>query len=96
MLILAYEVFKFHFVWNFSLVCPQVVHFSIFHRTYILTFPPPFWQVINFDMPQSPAGYVHRIGRTGRAYNTGASVSLVSLHVIDLSLNQGKAKMNTS
>ncbi|GFZ18839.1 P-loop containing nucleoside triphosphate hydrolases superfamily protein [Actinidia rufa] len=37
-----------------------------------------FQQVINFDMPQSAAGYVHRIGRTGRAYNTGASVSLVS------------------
>ncbi|CAL5372678.1 unnamed protein product [Camellia sinensis] len=34
--------------------------------------------VINFDMPQSGAGYIHRIGRTGRAYNTGASVSLVS------------------
>ncbi|KAL0921883.1 hypothetical protein M5K25_008998 [Dendrobium thyrsiflorum] len=34
--------------------------------------------VINFDMPQSPEGYVHRVGRTGRAYNTGASVSLVS------------------
>ncbi|GAB2279589.1 DEAD-box ATP-dependent RNA helicase 16 [Dionaea muscipula] len=34
--------------------------------------------VINFEMPQSVDGYVHRIGRTGRAYNTGASVSLVS------------------
>lgn len=34
--------------------------------------------VINFDMPCSAAGYVHRIGRTGRAYNTGASVSLVA------------------
>ncbi|XP_057949544.1 DEAD-box ATP-dependent RNA helicase 16 [Malania oleifera] len=34
--------------------------------------------VINFEMPQNAAGYVHRIGRTGRAYNTGASVSLVS------------------
>lgn len=34
--------------------------------------------VINFEMPQNVAGYVHRIGRTGRAYNTGASVSLVS------------------
>lgn len=34
--------------------------------------------VINFDMPRSTAGYVHRIGRTGRAENTGASVSLVS------------------
>ncbi|KAK4416363.1 DEAD-box ATP-dependent RNA helicase 16 [Sesamum alatum] len=34
--------------------------------------------VVNFEMPQTAAGYVHRIGRTGRAYNTGASVSLVS------------------
>ncbi|KAG2535543.1 hypothetical protein PVAP13_9NG121600 [Panicum virgatum] len=34
--------------------------------------------VVNFDMPPDPAGYVHRIGRTGRANKTGASVSLVS------------------
>lgn len=34
--------------------------------------------VINFDMPQTAAGYVHRIGRTGRAHNTGAAVSLIS------------------
>lgn len=34
--------------------------------------------VINFEMPQSVSGYVHRIGRTGRAYSTGASISLVS------------------
>lgn len=34
--------------------------------------------VINFEMPQSPNAYVHRVGRTGRAYNSGASVSLVS------------------
>uniref|UniRef100_A0A7C9CK08 RNA helicase n=1 Tax=Opuntia streptacantha TaxID=393608 RepID=A0A7C9CK08_OPUST len=34
--------------------------------------------VINFELPQTAAGYVHRIGRTGRAHNTGASVSLVS------------------
>ncbi|CAN6484687.1 unnamed protein product [Victoria cruziana] len=34
--------------------------------------------VINFEMPQSASRYVHRIGRTGRAHNTGASVSLVS------------------
>ncbi|XP_072971361.1 DEAD-box ATP-dependent RNA helicase 16 [Typha angustifolia] len=33
--------------------------------------------VVNFDMPQTSAGYVHRIGRTGRAHKTGASVSLV-------------------
>lgn len=34
--------------------------------------------VINFDMPLNPSGYIHRIGRTGRANSTGASVSLVS------------------
>ncbi|KAK4477435.1 hypothetical protein RD792_016656 [Penstemon davidsonii] len=34
--------------------------------------------VVNFEMPQTAVGYVHRIGRTGRAYNSGASVSLVS------------------
>ncbi|XP_024963005.1 DEAD-box ATP-dependent RNA helicase 16 [Cynara cardunculus var. scolymus] len=34
--------------------------------------------VVNFDMPASAAGYVHRIGRTGRAFNTGQSVSIVS------------------
>ncbi|KAG6423507.1 hypothetical protein SASPL_113905 [Salvia splendens] len=36
------------------------------------------YTVVNYDMPQTAPGYVHRIGRTGRAYNTGASVSLVS------------------
>ncbi|KAK7252751.1 hypothetical protein RIF29_36938 [Crotalaria pallida] len=36
------------------------------------------YTVINLEMPQSVAGYVHRIGRTGRAYNSGASISLVS------------------
>lgn len=34
--------------------------------------------VINFELPQTTAGYVNRIGRTGRAHNTGASISLVS------------------
>lgn len=34
--------------------------------------------VINFDMPRTPSNYVHRIGRTGRAQSTGASISLVS------------------
>lgn len=31
--------------------------------------------VINFDIPNIPEAYVHRIGRTGRAGNTGASHS---------------------
>ncbi|CAM6090316.1 unnamed protein product [Calypogeia fissa] len=34
--------------------------------------------VINYNMPLTAAGYVHRIGRTGRAGNSGISVSLVS------------------
>lgn len=29
-------------------------------------------------MPQSVTGYIHRIGRTGRAYSSGSSVSLIS------------------
>ncbi|TKY52239.1 DEAD-box ATP-dependent RNA helicase 16 [Spatholobus suberectus] len=41
------------------------------------------YTVINFEMPQNVAGYVHRIGRTGRAYNSGASVSLVSQDEMD-------------
>ena len=40
-------------------------------------------QVVNLDMPLSAEGYVHRIGRTGRAYSTGASISLVSLLLND-------------
>jgi ATP-dependent RNA helicase RhlE len=34
--------------------------------------------VINFDMPNVPETYVHRIGRTGRAGNLGTSYSLCS------------------
>ncbi|WBF65359.1 MAG: DEAD/DEAH box helicase [Candidatus Kinetoplastibacterium crithidii] len=34
--------------------------------------------VINFDIPHSPEDYVHRIGRTGRANNTGIAISLIS------------------
>jgi len=34
--------------------------------------------VINFDMPKFAEDYVHRIGRTGRAGNTGTAISLVS------------------
>ncbi len=35
-------------------------------------------QVVNFDLPNVPEDYVHRIGRTGRAGTTGQAVSLVS------------------
>jgi ATP-dependent RNA helicase RhlE len=34
--------------------------------------------VINFDLPESPGDYVHRIGRTGRAGMPGKAISLVT------------------
>src|SRR5699024_4839630 len=34
--------------------------------------------VYNFDIPQDPESYVHRIGRTGRAGRTGEAISLIT------------------
>lgn len=34
--------------------------------------------VYNFDIPQDPESYVHRIGRTGRAGNKGEAITLVT------------------
>ena len=34
--------------------------------------------VVNFDLPNEPEAYVHRIGRTGRAEATGLAVSFCS------------------
>lgn len=34
--------------------------------------------VVNYNLPDSPDDYVHRIGRTGRAGNKGLSISFVS------------------
>ena len=34
--------------------------------------------VLNFDLPEDPGDYVHRIGRTGRAGKTGKAVSFAS------------------
>ncbi len=34
--------------------------------------------VLNFDLPESPGDYVHRIGRTGRAGLTGKAISFVT------------------
>lgn len=45
--------------------------------------------VYNFDIPQDPESYVHRIGRTGRAGRTGEAVSFITpremahLHLIE-------------
>lgn len=34
--------------------------------------------VINFDVPQDPESYVHRIGRTARAGKSGKAIMFVS------------------
>ena len=38
--------------------------------------------VVNFEMPNAPEDYVHRIGRTGRAGKQGTAISLVSAHEV--------------
>ncbi len=35
-------------------------------------------RVINYDLPESPEDYIHRIGRTGRAGESGFAISFVS------------------
>jgi ATP-dependent RNA helicase RhlE len=40
--------------------------------------------VINFDVPNEPADYIHRIGRTGRAQKLGDAITFVSRDEIDL------------
>ncbi|MCK6257142.1 DEAD/DEAH box helicase [Fictibacillus sp. KIGAM418] len=39
--------------------------------------------VYNFDIPQDPESYVHRIGRTGRAGRTGYAVTFITPREID-------------
>ncbi|MEK6560357.1 MAG: helicase-related protein, partial [Nitrospirota bacterium] len=34
--------------------------------------------VVNYEMPDAPEDYLHRIGRTARAEKTGDAISLVS------------------
>jgi ATP-dependent RNA helicase RhlE len=34
--------------------------------------------VVNFEMPEMPELYMHRIGRTGRADATGTAISLIA------------------
>lgn len=41
-------------------------------------------QVVNFELPNVPEDYVHRIGRTGRAGATGHAISLVCADEADL------------
>ncbi|KGJ87185.1 DEAD/DEAH box helicase [Colwellia psychrerythraea] len=44
-------------------------------------------QVVNFDLPNVPEDYVHRIGRTARAGNTGQALSLVCADELELLWN---------
>jgi superfamily II DNA/RNA helicase len=39
--------------------------------------------VVNFDLPRSPADYIHRIGRTARAGKAGIAVSFISYDEMD-------------
>lgn len=39
---------------------------------------PNVTHVINYDLPEKPENYVHRIGRTGRGFNKGIAVSFCS------------------
>ena len=41
--------------------------------------------VINYDIPQNPASYAHRVGRTGRAESKGVALTLVNS---DFELNE--------
>lgn len=53
--------------------------------------------VYNFDVPQDPESYVHRIGRTGRAGKTGVAVSFITpreMPHLNLIEKVTKSKMN--
>lgn len=39
--------------------------------------------VVNYDLPNIPETYVHRIGRTGRAGNVGEAISYCNFHEIE-------------
>ncbi len=52
--------------------------------------------VYNYDIPQDPESYVHRIGRTGRAGKTGTAITFVSnneMGYLKLIENQTKQQM---
>lgn len=50
--------------------------------------------VINFEMPEMPELYMHRIGRTGRADATGTAISLYTPREVEMKL-QAEVLMNT-
>ena len=58
--------------------------------------------VVNYELPRSPADFIHRIGRTGRAEATGVAVSLLCpedlphFKVIEKLLGKRLAKIDTT
>ena len=56
---------------------------------------PGVTHVVNFDVPNIPEDYIHRIGRTGRAEATGEALSFVSGaerdHLRDIEKHTGRA-----
>ncbi|WP_373773778.1 DEAD/DEAH box helicase, partial [Weissella soli] len=51
--------------------------------------------VYNFDIPQDPESYVHRIGRTGRAGEHGTSVTFITSYELQLRLHECMASKPT-
>jgi ATP-dependent RNA helicase DeaD len=39
--------------------------------------------VVNYDLPDSPDSYLHRVGRTGRAAAVGTALTLVGVEELD-------------
>jgi len=58
--------------------------------------------VVNYELPRSPADFIHRIGRTGRAETAGVAVTLVCpedlphFKVIEKRQGKRQAKIDTS
>jgi ATP-dependent RNA helicase RhlE len=58
--------------------------------------------VVNYELPRSPNDYIHRIGRTGRAENSGTAVTLLCpedmahFRVIEKRLGQRLEKIDTA
>lgn len=48
---------------------------------------PDVTHVINYDVPEKPENYVHRIGRTGRGFNKGLAVSFCASEERELFLD---------
>jgi ATP-dependent RNA helicase DDX3X len=55
--------------------CPVMVATDVAARGLDI---PSVMDVINFDMPNNIDDYVHRIGRTGRAGNTGTALTFIN------------------